>query len=77
MVFRAVSGFLLSLTPLSCTLMGWRGAGGNGAANIGVYLGFGGVLMILGAVGEVSSHIGEVHHPKTKQNPDSMAVDHR
>lgn len=51
---RALSGFILSLTPLSCTLMGWRGAGGSGAANVGVYVGFGGVLMILGSVGEVS-----------------------
>lgn len=33
--------------------MGWRGAGGNGAANVGVYFGFGGILMILGSVGEV------------------------
>ena len=31
----ALVGFLLSLTPLSCDLMGWRGAGGNGAADIG------------------------------------------
>ena len=36
--------------------MGWRGAGGNGAATIGTYFGFGGVLMILGAVGEVSNY---------------------
>lgn len=48
----ALAGFLLSLTPLACTLMGWRGAGGNGAATIGTYFGFGGVLMILGSVGE-------------------------
>lgn len=34
--------------------MGWRGAGGNGAANVGVYFGFGGVLMLIGSVGEVS-----------------------
>lgn len=59
MISRAISGFILSLTPLSCTLMGWRGAGGNGAANVGVYVGFGGILMILGAVGEVSSPIEE------------------
>ena len=32
---RALIGFLLSLTPLSCDLMGWRGAGGNGAASTG------------------------------------------
>jgi len=35
-------------------LMGWRGAGGSGASNIGVLYFFGGLLMILGAVGEVS-----------------------
>lgn len=51
---RALSGFLLSLTPLSCTLMGWRGAGGNGAANVGTFFAFGGVLMLIGSVGEVS-----------------------
>jgi hypothetical protein len=34
--------------------MGWRGAGGVGAATIGTYFGFGGILMILGSVGEVS-----------------------
>nr|POF00939.1 protein alcs [Quercus suber] len=45
-------GFLLSLTPLSCILMGWRGAGGTGASDIGAYFFFGGVLMIVGAVGE-------------------------
>lgn len=28
----ALIGFLLCLTPLSCDLMGWRGAGGSGAA---------------------------------------------
>jgi len=48
----ALGGFLLSLTPLSCDLMGWRGAGGNGAASTGVYFFFGGLLMILGALGE-------------------------
>ncbi|KAL8891384.1 MAG: hypothetical protein Q9192_005752 [Flavoplaca navasiana] len=48
----ALVGFLLSLTPLSCDLMGWRGAGGNGAASTGIFFFFGGVLMILGAIGE-------------------------
>ncbi|GAB7362905.1 hypothetical protein MBLNU230_g3207t1 [Neophaeotheca triangularis] len=48
----ALIGFLISLTPLSCTLMGWRGAAGNGAATTGVYFFFGGVLMIAGALGE-------------------------
>lgn len=50
-------GFLLSLTPLSNDLMGWRGAGSqNGAASIGVYYFFGGVLMITSAVLEVRSY---------------------
>ncbi|KAI4234316.1 MAG: hypothetical protein L6R40_006793 [Gallowayella cf. fulva] len=48
----ALVGFLLSLTPLSCDLMGWRGAGGNGAASTGVFFFFGGVLMIIGSVME-------------------------
>jgi succinate-acetate transporter protein len=44
----ALLGFLLSLSPLSCDLMGWRGSGGNGAAGIGSYYFFGGLLMIVG-----------------------------
>ncbi|KAL3959721.1 hypothetical protein ACCO45_004838 [Purpureocillium lilacinum] len=42
-----LAGFLLCLTPLSMDLMGWRGAGGNGAASIGVYFFQGGILMTL------------------------------
>ena len=34
--YSALVGFLLSLTPLSCQLMGWRGAGGNGASDTGM-----------------------------------------
>src|SRR4051812_19561962 len=30
----SIVGFLLCLSPLSCDLMGWRGAGGNGAASV-------------------------------------------
>lgn len=30
--------------------MGWRGAGGGGAATIGTYYFFGGVLQIIGAI---------------------------
>jgi len=30
--------------------MGWRGAGGLGAANIGTYYAFGGTLMLLGSL---------------------------
>lgn len=33
--------------------MGWRGAGGDGASDIAAYFFFGGVMMILGGVGEV------------------------
>lgn len=32
--------------------MGWRGAGGSGASDTGAYYAFGGVLMILGSIGE-------------------------
>ncbi|KAI4135540.1 MAG: hypothetical protein LQ347_000574 [Umbilicaria vellea] len=46
----ALLGFLLSLSPLSCDLMGWRGAGGNGIASIGAYYFMGGLLMIIGGV---------------------------
>jgi hypothetical protein len=35
-------------------LMGWRGASNTGAADIGAYFFFGGLLMILGSIGEVS-----------------------
>ncbi|KAK3049906.1 hypothetical protein LTR09_008826 [Extremus antarcticus] len=48
----ALVGFLLSLTPLSCEIMGWRGASATGASGIGVYLAFGGILMTLGSIGE-------------------------
>ncbi|KAM0325823.1 hypothetical protein ACHAQA_007125 [Verticillium albo-atrum] len=46
----ALAGFLLSLFPLSCDLMGWRGAGGSGAASIGAFFFFGGLLMFLGGL---------------------------
>ncbi|KAG6029928.1 hypothetical protein E4U41_000229 [Claviceps citrina] len=45
-----IAGFVLSLTPLSMDLMGWRGAGGSGAAGIPVYFFQGGALMVLGAL---------------------------
>ena len=46
----ALLGFLLSLSPLSCELMGWRGAGGDGIATVGTYYFIGGFLMSLGGV---------------------------
>lgn len=48
----AIGGFLLALTPLSCILLGWRGSGLLGASDVGAYYFFGGLLMILGSVGE-------------------------
>lgn len=45
---------MLALTPLTCDLMGWRGAlQANGSASIGAYFFFGGLTMMLGGVGEV------------------------
>jgi len=49
----ALIGFLLSLTPLTCDLMGWRGAGGNGTAGNASYFGFGAILMIIGGFFEL------------------------
>ncbi|KAL9098997.1 MAG: hypothetical protein Q9163_005441 [Psora crenata] len=46
----ALLGFLLSLSPLSCELMGWRAAGGNGVATIAAYYFMGGFLMSLGGI---------------------------
>jgi hypothetical protein len=48
----ALVGFLLSLSPVSCMFMGWRGASSTGASDIGAYFFFGGLLMILGSIGE-------------------------
>lgn len=48
----ALVGFLLCLTPLSCEIMGWRGASATGASGIGTYFAFGGILMTLGSIGE-------------------------
>ncbi|KAL8769710.1 MAG: hypothetical protein Q9209_004326 [Squamulea sp. 1 TL-2023] len=46
----ALIGFVLSCTPLACELMGWRSAGGNGAATLGAYYFCGGMLMTLGGL---------------------------
>jgi len=48
----ALTGFLLSLTPLSMDLMMWRGVPPSGAAGAGMYIAFGGILMLLGSIGE-------------------------
>ncbi|KAM0458559.1 hypothetical protein ACHAPV_005951 [Trichoderma viride] len=48
----ALVGFLMALTPLSCALMGWRGAGGDveSFAVSPVYFFQGGILMTLGGL---------------------------
>ncbi|MCJ1297862.1 hypothetical protein MMC08_000650 [Hypocenomyce scalaris] len=46
----ALLGFLLALSPLSCDLMGWRGAGQTGLASIGPMYFMGGLLMMVGGV---------------------------
>ncbi|KAJ6023524.1 uncharacterized protein N7446_013889 [Penicillium canescens] len=48
----ALGGFLMCSTSLSMALLGWQGAGGLGAANLGAYLYVGGVTQFLGAIGE-------------------------
>ncbi|KAH7133749.1 GPR1/FUN34/yaaH family-domain-containing protein [Dactylonectria macrodidyma] len=46
-------GLLLCAMPLSMVLLEWQGAGGfGGAANVGSYFYLGGLLLILGAIGE-------------------------
>ncbi|KAH7250612.1 hypothetical protein FSOLCH5_000217 [Fusarium solani] len=46
----ALVGFLLAFTPLTCCLMGWRGAGGSGASDNAVYVFMGGLLMLVGGI---------------------------
>ncbi|KAL3489185.1 GPR1/FUN34/yaaH family-domain-containing protein [Aspergillus germanicus] len=48
----ALGGFLICVTPLSMVLLGWEGAGGLDAANVGSLQYLGGLLLILGAIGE-------------------------
>ncbi|KAL1859317.1 hypothetical protein Plec18167_006729 [Paecilomyces lecythidis] len=47
-----ILGFIVTLGPLSCQLMGWRGSGGGGAAIVGVMYFIGGLLMIISGVME-------------------------
>ncbi|KAI0473564.1 hypothetical protein GGR56DRAFT_695925 [Xylariaceae sp. FL0804] len=46
----AIAGFITSLGPFSCDIMGWRGAGGSGAASIPIYIFVGGILMLVGGL---------------------------
>lgn len=45
-------GFVVGLTPLSCEFMAWRGSGGFGVATGTASVWFGGLLLILGGLGE-------------------------
>ncbi|THX15275.1 alpha/beta-hydrolase [Aureobasidium pullulans] len=47
-----LGGFVLCTTPLSMVLLQWQGATGTGAANLGSWLWQGGIVTILGAVGD-------------------------
>ena len=47
-----MAGFLLALTPLSNELLNWRGSGGLGAATVGTYYFFGGMLLLVGGLFE-------------------------
>jgi len=50
----ALIGFLISLSPLACELMGWRESGGAavGAQSAPQDIFFGGILLIMGSIGE-------------------------
>ncbi|KAF2239374.1 hypothetical protein EV356DRAFT_502427 [Viridothelium virens] len=48
----ALCGFLLATTAFACDTMGWRGAGGNGAASTGPIIFMGGMLQIVGGIME-------------------------
>ncbi|KAH6962085.1 GPR1/FUN34/yaaH family-domain-containing protein [Ilyonectria sp. MPI-CAGE-AT-0026] len=49
----ALGGFLLCTTPISMALLEWQGAGGFGAgANVGSYFYLGGLMLVLGGLGE-------------------------
>jgi succinate-acetate transporter protein len=52
MQHSALMGFLIASMPLGCSLMGWRGSGGGGAATVGVFYMFGGLLQIIGSIME-------------------------
>ncbi|KAJ5370305.1 uncharacterized protein N7496_006397 [Penicillium cataractarum] len=45
-------GFLLAATPAAMLTMGWGNSGGSGGAILPVYIFFGGMVQIFGAVGE-------------------------
>ncbi|QQK48390.1 GPR1/FUN34/yaaH [Penicillium digitatum] len=46
----ALGGFVITTTPLSCCLMAWRGASGNGVALIGPIVFLGGLLLLITSI---------------------------
>ncbi|KAK9480374.1 GPR1/FUN34/yaaH family-domain-containing protein [Lipomyces japonicus] len=46
----ALLGHILSITPLGCDLLGWKGAGQFGAAQTGGFVFVGGVLLLLSGI---------------------------
>lgn len=48
----ALAGFVITTTPLSCCLMAWRGASGNGVAFIGPIVFLGGLLLLITSIFE-------------------------
>nr|DAA06458.1 TPA_inf: GPR1/FUN34/YaaH-class plasma membrane protein [Aspergillus oryzae] len=46
----ALGGFVVTTTPLSCCLMAWRGAGGNGIAFTGPIIFLGGTLLVITSI---------------------------
>lgn len=48
--YRPLLGFLVASSPLAISFMGWGGAGGNGAATIGLYYFFGSMLQVIGSI---------------------------
>lgn len=52
--------------------MGWRGAGNSGASGTGTYFFFGGLLMILGSVGEVGSIRPRSVPPRLNRRADTI-----
>ncbi|KAF8249184.1 GPR1/FUN34/YaaH-class plasma membrane protein [Wilcoxina mikolae CBS 423.85] len=46
----ALAGFLMTVTPLACQLIGWRGADGSAAAIVGAAFFCGGLCMFIGGL---------------------------
>ncbi|RMZ41071.1 protein alcS [Aspergillus flavus] len=49
-IYSALGGFVVTTTPLSCCLMAWRGAGGNGIAFTGPIIFLGGTLLVITSI---------------------------